>query len=332
MTSVLTIYDSDSVYTQRMMDYIGKKKYKGFEFRVFTNKDKLIEHMEKHNIDLLLTGDIDIDQCFVESISLKKDTHIIYLTPDLFSHEEDNLNVYKYQPIAKVISEVISIYTRLNKKNLNLLKDKDTSFKVISIFSPLANLLKSHFAWSLAEELSNYYSLLFIPMEAWPIGGHGNKGASGHELSQLIYYLKENRKDLMSIMNSNLSYHGKLSYISGMSHGFDIISLEKEEGKNLLDNLKNNTDYELVIFYFGLYTEFSQEIMTSSDTCFITIEDEEYEEQVYEEWKRQMEFAGHQVDSERYNKVEVLSLGEMESVTEAIVRQIISKNYPKVIS
>ena len=337
MENILVLYDSDSVYTQRMMDYIQKKRYKAFHFSGFTDRDKLVDYIAKQRIDLLVTSDISIDKELIEAWSLNKEVHIIYLSPDPVLGLEEGSKVYKYQPASKVLSEIISIISREKKKPLKFSEEKN-SIKIISVFSPLRGLSKSQFAWSLAEDLSNYCKVLFIPMEILPAhlsrhpttGKQETKEEINYKLSQLIYYLKEDNKEVMSMIDSSISYQGSLSYISGISHGFDLISLERSEGKILLDNIKKNTNYEFLIFYFSIYTEFSQEIMVNSDTCFITTEDNEYEEAIYREWQRQVKFAGYKLDDNRFRQLHISSMDNANKASKEIMKEVASINNFKV--
>ncbi len=330
MKSILVLYDSDSVYTQRMMDYVQKERYKAFYFSGFTDRDKLMEYMAKQRIDLLVTSDTSIDKELIEAWSLNKEVHIVYLSPEpVLALEEESSKVYKYQSAAKVLSEIISVISREKKKPLKISEEKN-SVKIISVFSPLRGLSKAQFAWFLAEGLSNYCKVLFIPMEIFPTREkEEGKDELNYKLSQFIYYLKEDNKEIMSMLESSISYHGSLSYISGISHGFDLISLEKSEGKTLLDNIKKDSDYEFIIFYFAIYTEFSQEIMINSDTCFVTTEDSEYEDAIYREWQRQVEFAGYKLDN-RLRKLYISSMDQANNASKEIIKEVASINNLKV--
>ena len=299
MERVLVIYDSDFIYTERMMDYIRKNKLKGFDFRAFTDKNLFMKYMENHNIDLLVSSDRSIIEA-----SSKKVRKTIYLgNKVLVNPDEKQSEVYKYQSVTKVLSQIMSYYTDWSNKDTNSLEDKPFNLEVISVFAPRPHIYNSQYAWSLAENSSYNSKVLFFPLEALPTNAQYKNSQSKQGLSEFIYYLKENRSDLMSIMDSCLSYHGGISYLAGLSHGFDLMSLGKEDAKNLLGKLRESKKYDLIIFYLGIYTEFSQEIVGRSNTCYVPLANEEYEHEVYEEWMRQMNFAGHQISALKHCKV-----------------------------
>ncbi|HWT26484.1 MAG TPA: hypothetical protein VN131_00960, partial [Mobilitalea sp.] len=57
MDKVLAIFDSDSIYATRFMEYLKKRKDFDFDVIVFTRKDSLEEYLKNHRIELLLLGE-----------------------------------------------------------------------------------------------------------------------------------------------------------------------------------------------------------------------------------------------------------------------------------
>ena len=56
-----------------------------------------------------------------------------------------------------------------------------------------------------------------------------------------------------------------------------------------MDDLKNHSDYETIIFYLGIHTEGSMEVLSLCNEVYIATCSLPYEELVLEEWERQME-------------------------------------------
>ena len=92
MERVLVIYDSDFIYTERMMDYIRKNKLKGFDFRAFTDKNLFMKYMENHNIDLLVSSDRS-NRSFI-----KKVRKTIYLNKVLVNLMKNSLKFININP------------------------------------------------------------------------------------------------------------------------------------------------------------------------------------------------------------------------------------------
>ena len=70
-----------------------------------------------------------------------------------------------------------------------------------------------------------------------------------------------------------------------------------------MDDIKEHTDYETVVFYLGIYTEASMEILCRSNEIYIVTYEQPYEELVEREWERQMELIGVQIKNLNLNRI-----------------------------
>jgi hypothetical protein len=72
-----------------------------------------------------------------------------------------------------------------------------------------------------------------------------------------------------------------------------------------MDDIKNNSDYDTVVFYLGIYTEASMELLSRSNEIYIVTRDLPSEELVIKEWERQMELIDVSVEKLRINRVKL---------------------------
>lgn len=314
MEKILAIYDSDLVYATRFMEFFEKRKDFDFEISVFTRKDSLEDFLKEHKIEILLLG-----EGFLPEEIPKENIKYIY---GLSAHprKEKDIgypNVFKYQRAGEVMSEIISDYTR--KENETKVSSGSKDMCVISIFSPIPDITKLTFAWSLALILSEKKKTLFIPLDFLPVPIISSSDNSNQAISELIYYLKDNNPNIITKMNSLLRYIGGLSYLSGLTLGLDLLSIGREDTGRWIEELKAHTDYEAVVFYLGLYTDSILEIINQSNSVFVTVQDKLYEKTVLKEWERQMDFIGIPTNQANFQKINVPEeewAGKMVSVQE----------------
>lgn len=282
MDKILAIFDTDVSYATRFTEYLQKRKEIGFEVAVFTKLSHLLDFTEDQPVEILLYCD---NQQF-EEISRDNIKYIFCLTD---ARTSDNIPpeqcINKYQSANNVLSEVISCYTRLESETGQTSTGAATYLSVYSTH-PKGSTLS--FAWFLATSMAEIKRTLFIPLELFPIDIPYTAEATNPSLSEFIYYLKENDPNIITKMKSLLKYSGKLSYLSGITHGLDLMSITKEEITKWMDKLRDQTDYEAVIFYLGIYTEASIEIMNQCEVILFTEEDNPNENSYYMEWERQM--------------------------------------------
>jgi hypothetical protein len=286
---VLAIYDSDAVYATRFMEFFQKRKEKEFEIIAFTNNESLEQYLTIHKIEILL-----FDASLSLKEKLKDNIRYIYELSDRQSRNQDTgfFKVFKYQAAQQVMQDIMSIYNT-NDSKVPCSYSSDC-FEIVTIFSPIPDAGKLLFAWSLSVLLSERIKVLFIPLDSLPVTVFSSDDDTNQNLSEFIYYLKENTPNNIIKMKPLLRYVGNLSYLSGLSHGLDLFSLSKEEVLKWTEELKNHTDYDAAVFYISHYSEAMIEILKESTTLYAVMKDNPYEKAVIREWERQMEFIGLQ--------------------------------------
>jgi len=316
LDKLLAIYDIDVLYATRLMEYFKKSAWEGFEILLFTTKDNLIDFLEYQPIEILLYGGEDL--AWEEYSNNIK--HIFLLSIDKRLPKDNNRFVYKYQPASKIISDVLSLYTKLEDSRGQI---SDGNVLIMTVFAPITGDEKYEFSWSLAKYISSIRKVLFIPLELLPTAHMTRQEDCGQSLSEFLYYLKESKTDPIDKMKSYLNYSERLSYLSGLTHGFDILSVNKEDSRRIIDCLKEHKEYEIVIFYLGIYTEASMEILRHSvEICIISYGDN-HEGLVREEWERQMELLGCSVNNLKYRLIKLPRSNSVVETKELLPKMVI---------
>lgn len=260
MEKRFALYDSDLFYSTRFMEYYKKKKEYIFEFLLFTKKESLEEYLGTHEIELLL-ADEDVS---LENLPKDKIKHIYRLVHqsniNLLNTEE--IHIFKYQLASKVMEELFLDY--YEKKNDSSICAPAAKVQVISILSLTPSAEALAYAWSSGLLLSEHRKVLLVLLELLPLPLIDIPQASENALSEFIYYLKENH-NIMSKTKELVQHAAKLTYLSGLAHGMDLISLNRNDVRRWLEEVKNNFNYDNVIFYLSGYCEAAFEIINQSD-------------------------------------------------------------------
>lgn len=299
---IMALYDTDAVYAARLMEYIKNLGWEDFDILLFKRPENLTDFLKYQPVDILLYG----EDALPAEISKTKIKYIFYLCKEknLSENRSGYPRIFKYQSARKIASEIISAYTELED---NSGKKYFENVRLISVYSPVSGPEKVFFAWSLAKELSEKRKVLFISLELLPTDVTGEIKQK-YALSEFLYYLKENGPDNMEKLKAYLAYSEKLAFLSGISHGFDLLSLNREDAEKFMNKLKEFKEYETVIFYLGFYTEASMEIIKDSDMIFLASCNLPYEELVMEEWKRQTELIGIMPDKSKYHEIKLAAV------------------------
>jgi len=294
MEQIFALYDSDSFYTTRFMEYFRRRKEYNFVFHTFTRRDCLEEFLFTHSVEILLVGDQELP----EAKLITNAAHVYKLSED--PREEcgaDYTTVYKYQPAQSLMNSILSdYYKKADTSKRCFTTDK---VKIFSIFSSTQNPESKYLAWSLGLLLSDHHKVFFTELELLPVPLLDHSGETDQALSEFIYYLKENANG-MSKIRELLEYNGNMATLTGISHASDILSLTKEDVWRWINELKQESDYSIVIFYLGVASEAVTEIMNLSDRVFVVNTGSTYEKSMHFEWIRQMKYSGINMEQEKY--------------------------------
>jgi hypothetical protein len=298
MQKIMAVYSSDAIYATRFMEFLKKRKEPGFEIAVFTSIKSLVDYSLINEIEILLLG-----ETISEIEDIKHNSKYIY---QLFEHPDDCIvknipGVFKYQSAKKIIAEIILDYDRKTITGSDY--ESRNNIDIISVIPVNGNLNKVSFAWSLAFLLSERKNVLFIVMDLIPVSLLGQADETNHSLSEFIYYLKENNPGVTMKIKQLIESNGGLSYLTGLTHGWDLLSLTKEDMKNCIEEIRLHTDFNTVIFYLGYYADSMMEVINQSDIVFISILDNSYEREAALEWERQMKLAGLPVEQKKFTRV-----------------------------
>ncbi len=314
MTKLLAIYDTEVSYASRLMDYMKRSALTGFEIVLFTRRDSLDEFLKDHVVELLLLGE-EIQE------EMPRDTirYILQLTGNKpTSRKENTQMVYKYQPAKEVINDLLACYMKAQGLRGT---DRNGELKIISVFAPAGGRREVTYAAYLALCLAERQKVLYLPMEQLPVSDVSATEGEDQALSEFIYYLKEDDNPLISKLKGLLKFSGKLACLSGIAHGLDLLSLDKEDAGRLVEELKKNTDYEAVIFYHGIYTEFTIELMKLSSCNYILGDGSQYSKGALREWDRQMEALKVDTEAENFKRLLIPESSYTEGTADDLLKE-----------
>lgn len=300
MDKILALYDSDTVYVTRFIEYFSKTRMPDYQIIAFTSSESLKAYLSTNMIDVLLLG----DKHELEPAVQNKINAIYQLVEYPTTSKEDNPpSIHKYQSAKQMIHNVIS---DLSKKKTGQEDHPPNQTNIISLFVPSPGFESLSFAWSLNAMLSNEKSL-FILFDLFSISLLSPTNIN-RDLSDLIYFLKEKSRvkiDVLSFIKEikSVGYEDTLKYISGIYHASDLLALSKEDMNELIKIMKATTDYQNIIFYISFMSEAMMELLDLSNSIAVLTTNQRYEQELIREWKEQMLRSGFSVDMARYQLV-----------------------------
>ncbi len=298
MERIFALYDSDFYYATRFMEYFKKERDVPFEITVFTQLESLREYLQTNFVNILLLGsDLDEDEVFA-----KKARYVYRFTDTPGGKDKEQGQIYRYQPVRKVMQDILTDFR--SKENRIPQEAAVNQVTILTVFSPRQRQEALAYALALHSALLQQKNVLFINLELLPAALTAELESGGSVLSELIYYIKE-KKDVNVKLKELTDRLGRAEYLCGLDHAADILALDPEDAKRLVEELRRNRDYQVILFYISSVSEALGELMLYSDVLVTIKGCTEYDGVLYGTWLKQLQRTGGQLPLDRYFAVEL---------------------------
>lgn len=287
MNGILAIYDEEADYANRLMEYI-KRTYKRYvQVRIFTNPDSLKEFLGQAPVHILLINEkLPVDEIKQDNI---KNICLLTESTDHSGHNAYPV-IYKYQSAEIILKELFLHFPIFQTRDK---VENPVNKRIITVFSFGEELIRQLFSYSLAKQYSIHKKTLYINFNALQVISALSGYKSEKDLSQVIYYLKQNNPNIGDKINESIVKRDTLDYMEGVSFGHDLYELTAEDMDVWLKVLTEQTQYEIIIMDTGSYYGASFELLLYSSQIFWPAEDNSWERLKYSHFCGQMEWTGN---------------------------------------
>lgn len=246
--NIFAVCDLEADYAYNFMAYLNQKKNIPFEIQAFTSAETLAAYGDGVHIELLLIS----AKAMCPKVREMDIGKIIILSEGVHPPELDRYpSVYKYQASSEVLREVMACYGEekaLMPAEFPVLK-KTT--EILGVYSPLGRCLKTSFALALGQILAKDHAVLYLNLEEYSgLEELMGKGFA-HNLSDLLYYVKQENQNLSMKINGMAQTVNNLDFIPPARTPADIIGTAWEDWERLIREIKHNSPYEIVILDMG---------------------------------------------------------------------------------
>jgi cellulose biosynthesis protein BcsQ len=249
----LVIGDEDTKYIELFANYIRATEHAGkFSIKLFSQKENMEQYLEtQSHINVLLATPAMLPDDIRSISSSVSAGSVIKLEDDRLSSVEVDLpSVYKYQPLNKLISEILAIYYDEHGKQTSLL-GKDQQSQVVAIYSATGGTGKTTFAVNLCRQIAlqgaSVFYLNLELMNSTPMFFAGDEESDVS--SQVLYYAKANPKQLVSKIESLKKHdaYSKIDYFDLAVNAEEMLDLSEQDVEQLIDGLINTENYNYIV-------------------------------------------------------------------------------------
>lgn len=240
----LIICDPEEGYAQALAYYLMHKKEFSVEVQVYDEIEKVQEIAERTNIKILFVAS---EYEAKERRKVQAERKILLTGSENSEVQNDETALYKYQSGDKIVKLILESLEVPGEGNF-LLGEKGGKqpAKIIGVYSPIHRIGKTSYALKLGEELAVGSNVLYLNLELYGgVGGHF--AGDGQNLSDLLYYAKQEKGKLGLFLTTIVQHRRHLDYVLPMEVAEDVKMVSASEWIELIKKIIEQSIYQTII-------------------------------------------------------------------------------------
>lgn len=296
----LWIADSAKAYTEAFMEYVNLKKGHLFQVRKCTEKDQLIKALAGEDIEILLISAEWYEACK----SMIHQNCVILLSEGSLSKELGACPaVYKYQSVENILREIMYYYSEQEVEE-TFFTGIHRENRVIGVYSPAGGIGKTLFALTLGQILAENQNVLYLNLEE--CSGLAEVMGSGHwNISDLIYFLRQNKAQFLYRLNSMVQKEGRMDYIPPCDSYTDFRQITMDEWQHLLYLIRTQSPYDSVILDMGDASGHEVELLRQCDGIYVPVRRDVISQAKINQWEHYIQILDGMDVVEKLQKLEL---------------------------
>ena len=192
----------------------------------------------------------------------------------------------KYQCADEIIREVFEFYIDRTKENVMRSMNKERA-RLIAVYSPIHRIGKTSFAMALGKECAKKRKVLYLNLEEY--AGFDEVKDEELNLGDLLYYLKQGNGNLGIRLKSAVKTIDDLDVISPLTVVLDLKEVTWNEWKALLEQILDNSSYEIVILDIGESIQGLFSLLEMCDRVYMPVLDDEISTRKVQQYQKNIE-------------------------------------------
>ena len=210
---------------------------------VCSSRDVLLKMLEIGNIQILLISE---EVPYEERAQLFTGTRIVLTRHHCNDLGEEEKELKKYQAATILTDEIVNIL------RTDLVSDfrRKSRRRTIGIYSPLSRIGKTSFTMKLGKMLSDRENVLYMNFETYAgIGGYFPEEEK--DLSNLLYYVRQEKEDIGARIAAMVRKKGNLDYIPPVKVWTDLRFMNHEDWRQFFERVQEQSIYDTFLLDIG---------------------------------------------------------------------------------
>ncbi len=303
----LVVCDKELRYAVGLSENISLRTEFALRVQVCTSMDSIMQFKQNRELHILI---VDEEFTYEERRKMDAGQTFVLTKEGCRDLGEKEREICKFQSADRILAEVFEMYCGQGEKGL--IKKRNTHKKrLLAVYSPIHRIGKTTLAIALGKELAKTGRTLYLNLEEYADVGGRFIEADGKNLSDLLYFLRQEGEDIALRISTMIAHIGDLEYIPPVLLGADLREISLEEWQEFLTSVLEETVYETVILDLGESIQGLLEILQFCDKIYMPVLEDGISRQKvqrFEEMLRQMGLSGMEQKTERFVAAEDMDI------------------------
>lgn len=287
----LVICDIEEEYAKALAMFFMRKKELMLQVHVCSSINHAAALGEKIRTDILLVAaeyakevqeEVKAEKVFILSTGERSEGEIKYPV------------LYKYQPGENMLGDIIRECAELfDAGDMMYGMSGNKKKKIIGVFSPVHRVGKTEYALKLGEELAESENVLYLNLEIFA-GAGGRFEKSGQNLSDVLYYARQEKGNLGLMLTTLVCHRGNLDYIQPMPVSEDLKEVRGSEWAGLLSKILEQSIYETLILDIGDGIPELYRVLRCCTEIHMPVLEDEYSQAKVVQFEQEMSLLGQE--------------------------------------
>lgn len=268
MKHIAIIYDKEQLYAEKLSGYFNASDLFPFETRVLSTTEQLNKLCDKEPVDVLI-----VDEKVYEEDIVSNGRKIIVLTSNNLINDNKIHTIYKYQEAEQIIKQIVVYLSETNE--IGLLVTRKKQMKLISFYSPVKRTFSTTMAIGMGQVLGKHHKTLYINLESFS----GLEKLAGLNFSKdimdLLYHIESKSGNIGMVLSGIIEQIDCVDIIPPVKSQSDIIVVELNQWKELINKIEQDTDYEYIILDLSEAVQGLIDILDISDYVVTCVDNDE---------------------------------------------------------
>ena len=268
MAKIKLAVAGDSVYAARLTECMRKQAPDYLEIVGCQETAKLAEFMLRVQPDLLV-----YEQGTVVQEQIPKEVVLIQLTGERHTDQDaGQKGIFRYQKGSEILRQIFRIYEQSSKKNL-VCRCKTADLEITAFYAPGGHELLLPISLSYASLGGKEKKTLYVNLSEFsglaPLFGE----KPGNNLSDLVYGIRQKKEQFLLCLQSVLHRTEYFDYVLPPENPQDLYEIREQDLAYLLTQLREQTEYQRIIWNCGTLNQSVQQVMECCSKVFCIVKE-----------------------------------------------------------